>query len=275
MTGGGGRAAPRATAAVIARALVLLGLLPIARAGWAQDFQSPWSAAEPAAATLLEHGLPRAAPGTALEFLGGRWLGLAGLETRALALATGWRSARLAAGLSSTGDADLGWTTAALAAGVGEERAGAALRTAGRRDRAPRAGGGREQGIEAGAGAWLSAGPVLRVWASSPQLWVDGAAPPLSRGFVVGAALSGADLFGWIARESVRLGRGDDLHASHAAALGWSGAGLTLAFEARDQPLRGAVAVAAAAGPVAIAARLEGHPVAGETTHLALRWGTR
>lgn len=234
---------------------------------------SPWSATEPAATTLLEHGLPRGGPGTTLEFLGGRWLGLAGLETRAFALATGWRSARFAAGLSSTGDAELGWTSAALAAGVGHEPAGAALRVLGRRDRAPREDGRRDDGIEAGAGAWLRAGSSLRVWSSAPQLWVDGAAPPLARGFVLGAAVSAADVFGWIARESVRLGMDDELHASHAAGLGWSGVGFTLTLEARDQPLRGAIALAAGAGPVAIAARLENHPVAGETTHLALRWG--
>jgi len=246
-------------------------LLACGEAG-AQDFASPWSATEPAAVTLLEHGLPGAQPGSSLEFIGGRWLGLEGLETRALGVATGWRSARFAAGASSTGDAELGWTSAAIAAGASQGNAGAALRAVARRGRAPLDGGRRDDGIEAGAGARLRAAPNLELWASAPQLWVDGASPPLARGLVLGGVLSASDVTLWIARESVPLGLGDDLHASHAAGLGWSVAGVTLRFEARDQPLRGAIAIAAGAGPVEVAARVENHPVAGETTHLALRW---
>lgn len=252
-------------------AAALAAALALAAPALAQDFASPWAPLEPAAANLLEHGLPSAEPRAALELIAGRWLGIAGLETRALALGGGWRSARVAIGLSQTGDPELGWSAAAIGAGFGRETAGAALRFAGRRDRAAELGGWRSGGSEAGAGCWLRAAPALRLWASAPQLWVDGAAPPLARGFVIGAEATGTEFTAWVSRETVRLGGGDALHASHAAGLAWMAGGLRFALEARDQPLRGALTLAAGAGWVGVAIRMESHPVAGETTHLAIR----
>lgn len=241
-------------------------------AALAQDFASPWSAADQAAFALLEHALPPPSPGAVLECAVGRWLGTE-VETRALAAGAAWRSARFAAGVSQTGDAEIGWSAFALAVGAAREDAGAALRFAGRRDRMPRADGIRMDGGEAGAGAWLCPAPALRLWASAPQLWVDGSSPPLARGLVLGAEAAGAEAFAWIARESAPLGLDDALHASHAVGLGWRGAGLRLALEARDLPLRGAIALSAAVGPLEVAARIESHPVAAETTHLGMRLG--
>lgn len=234
----------------------------------AQDFAAPWPPAGGPAA-LLEHGATGVDRRAAVELLATQWLGQAGLETRAVALGAAWRSARAALGLSSTGDAAIGWTAAGLAAGVAHATAGAAVRMVGRLDRAPDPIGGRPAGAEAGAGAWLAAAPALDLYAAAPQMWADGASPPLARGFVIGARAAGVETSAWLERESVRGSAG--AFATHAAGVAWAPAGMRVVLEARDRPLRGAAMLALAAGPLEVAVRVESHPLAGATTQLGLR----
>lgn len=252
------------SAAWMAPALLVALAVPAA----AQDFAAPWPPAGGPAA-LLEHGASGADRGPVLELLATQWLGQPGLETRAAAVGAGWRSARAAVGLSATGDAAIGWTAAGLAAGVAHAAGGAAVRVVGRLDRAPDPGGRRPAGVEAGAGAWLAAAPALHLYAAAPQMWADGASPPLARGFVIGARAAGAETSAWLERESVRAPAA--AFATHAAGVAWAPAGMRVALEARDRPLRGAATFALAAGPLEVAVRVESHPLAGETTQLGLR----
>lgn len=245
--------------------------IAFARVALAQDF-APAAAAgpRPGPAALLDRALP--VSGEALAVEGGqiRWFAMPGLETRALSLLVPMRSVRVAAGLSQTGDGELGWTCAALAVGAAAEDFGLALRATARRDRAPgelfSSAAALGAGGEAGGGAWFAPVPGALLWAAAPQLWTTGEAPPLSRPLEMGARFEAGTLSAWLALGAPREGDEDARLLGLALARG----PLAVWAEGRDAPARGAIGLAADAGPLRVAARIEGHPVLGETTQLTL-----
>jgi hypothetical protein len=260
-------------AAALATAAVVLLSAPAA----AQDFEAPAPPASAAVAAgpadFLERALPVPRASPAVEALESRWYEVPGLTTRAVALAAGWRSVRAAAGISRTGEPELGWAAAAAALGVAGQGAGAALRCAARRDADPHAldvALGPGTGLEAGGGAWAEAGAGVVLFASAPQIFTRGAAPPLARGLEIGAAWSMDDLTLRVARVSDRGGAGA---ARHEAAFALRAGPFTAWLEARDQPARGALGLAARAGVLAVAGMVESHPLLGETVRLKLALG--
>jgi hypothetical protein len=225
------------------------------------------------AADFLERGQPPADPAAALELAAVRWHGLPELTTRSAAGAMGWRAVRIGLGLSQTGDPDLGWTALAAALGIADSIGGAAVRALARRDRTSPFGfddAGAAVGAEVGAGGWVAVTPRLTLWASAPQLWVAGEAPPLARALEIGAVARAGPLVLWLGRAAIpgalRSARGE-----HVAGAGTAIGPLWVALAARDQPLRGGLSLAAAARPIGVAAAVESHPVLGETVRLALR----
>ena len=249
-------------------ACAVLVLWPERAAG--QDFSTPappWPPATPSA--LLERGLPPPAPGVALELALVRWYGLDDLASRAVSVGGGWRSARVACGFGQTGDREVGWNTLAIAGGVAQSTAGAAVRAVARRDRVPsmevlpRDWGA---GIEIGAGAWVEAGHGVHVWALVPQLWTDGAAPPLDRGLELGAGAHRSDLGAWFTRTTARAGSAS--RGEHAAGVAAYGGPLTLWLAMRDRPFRGGVGVAGRLSGLQVAIEAESHPVLGQTLRL-------
>ena len=256
------------------RGLAFLLATLVSSPAWTQDFASP---APPSAyagastpAVFLERGLPAARPRIAAEALVTRWYEVPDLATRAVALAAGWRSLRAAAGISRTGEAELGWSTAAVAFGVAGQGAGGALRAAARRDDVPgalAAALGPGAGLEAGGGAWVEAGAGITLSASAPQIFARGVSPPLERGLEIGASWVMDDLSLRLTRVSTRGGAGA---AQHEAGLALSAGPLTVWLEARDQPTRGALGLAARAGMLVVAGAVESHPVLGETVRLSL-----
>ena len=178
-------------------ASLALGSPPTARA---QEFAIP-VAAPAFAGDLLERGLP-AGSGVSLTALHTRRP--LGLTTRTLTGEGGLASVRAALGIARTGDADLGWSTGAMALGVAGEEGGVAVRAALRRDDAAPV-GEEALGYEVGAGAWVSAAG-LRGWASAPQAWLGGMAPPLARGLAAGLDFDAGDGVVGIAREAPRRG---------------------------------------------------------------------
>jgi hypothetical protein len=245
--------------------------LASARGAHAQDF-APAAAAgpRPGPAALLDRALPVA--GEALAVEGGeiRWFAMPGLETRGLSLLVPARSLRVAAGLSQTGDGELGWTCVALSLGAVSEDCGLALRAAARRDRAPgellSSAASLGAGGEAGGGAWFTPVPGALLWATAPQLWVGGEAPPLARPLEMGARFEAGALSAWLALGAPREGDDGARLVGAAVARG----PLAVWVEGRDAPARGAIGITADAGPLRVAARMEGHPVLGETTQLSL-----
>ncbi len=253
------------SAALVTGALTLAVLA--ARTAAAQEFADPAPPGSGSAAALLERGLPGGGPGASVEAISTRWFALPDLVTRSVALGGGWRSARFALGVSRTGEGEVGWTSCHAAGGWTGPGVGAALRGCVRRYPAP--GGAALAGGEVGAGAWASASPDLRLWASAPQTWTGGEAPPLERRLELGALveLPGLDL--WLARAAAPGGaRG--LRAEHAVGLAARGGPLTAWVEVRDRPPRGAVGVASRMGALRVAAEVESHPVLGETVRLGL-----
>jgi len=249
----------------------LAGALTFARPVAAQDFvPAAAPGPQPGAAALLDRALPVANERLAAEACAARWFALPELGTKAVALLVPVRSLRLAAGLSQTGDGELGWTCVALSAGAASEDFGFALRAAARRDRAGGAlltsAASAGAGGEAGGGAWMAPAPGVRLWASAPQLWSAGEAPPLARPLELGARLERGALSAWLAIGAPR--EGDD--GERAAGVALAQGPLLVWAEGRDAPARGAIGLAAEAGPLRLAARIEGHPVLGETTHLSL-----
>ncbi|MBI1797500.1 MAG: hypothetical protein HYR74_10665, partial [Candidatus Eisenbacteria bacterium] len=100
-----------------ARAVALVVALAIAAAtgaiARAQDFATPVDAISPALASpcgMIEHGFAAVRTAPAIELATIRWFGLPELTTRAAAAAAGWRALRAAAGVSQTGDPEVGWT---------------------------------------------------------------------------------------------------------------------------------------------------------------------
>ena len=267
------RAPPRI--ALVARpawaALAALAMAGSPAPAGAQDFACPAPAC-PAGAPLaaLETGVIAGARGFAIQGATLTRSGLPELTTRAAGVAVAAHGACGAAGLSQTGDPELGWTAVALALGGASRATGATVRAVARRDRHPRPADGPlgpGVGAEAGAAAWARAGGGLTLWAAAPQLWMRGAAPPLARALELGGRWSGGDLGAWLVSRTPPRGA---LAAEHEA-------GLTLALgpcrawaRARDGPARGAVGIEVCAGGVGLAAEVESHPVLGETAMLAL-----
>jgi hypothetical protein len=260
-------------------AALALGLGVAARAA-AQEFAPP----EPAGpggspGGFLEYGLPPAAPAAALEAAFTSWFGLPELETRALSAGTGYGALRAAAGVAQMGARDIGWDAAALAGGVVVAGGGAGLRAVARRDRAIPPGSaaaaslGARAGVEAGWGAWVAAGRGLTLWATVPQTWVSGTAPPLERPLEIGARYEPAGgargLALWLSRAAPSAGGAPD----HGAGLSLAAGPLLAWAAARDRPLRAGVGLAAAGRLVRVAAVVESHPDLGETVRLSLGLG--
>lgn len=258
------------------RALAAIGLLLASRCG-AQDFGAPVPAG-PARSPLafLECGLPSAGPGPRIAGSTTRWFALPELTTRALGLGASWRGARAALGLSQTGDPELGWTALGLVAGAAGPTCGGSLRAVARRDRhlRPEAGPlGPGVGLEAGAGAWADAGGDLTLWASAPQIWLRGAAPPLARGLEIGGTFRTRDTRFWLLhRASLREADG---RAAHEAGLVLDAGPLSAWARARDGPLRGGLGLAARARGAEAAVEVSSHPVLGETVSLAITVSAR
>lgn len=257
--------------AAIHAVVTLVGILCRAAFASAQDFAPPAPVGPAAgAAALLERALPAAADRLSLEGVTVRWLGLPDLETRAASLLVPAGSVRAALGVSQTGDAALGWTALALAVGAAADGAGFGLRVVARRDRAggalltsaPALG----SGVEAGAGGWLALAPHWCLWAQAPQLWVSGEPPPLSRPLELGARCESGPLAGWLAL----IAPGDGTDGERVGGFAIARGALSVWAEARDGPLRPSVGLTAEAGPLRVAVRVEGHPVLGETSQLAL-----
>ena len=252
------------------RALLLVLLL--ARAAAAQDF----AGASPAGSIrvpdgLLDRALPPAAASLGAAASQTRWWGLPGLETRAAAVSGSFHSWRAALGLSQTGEPEIGWTALGLGLGAASLHAGAGVRACARRDRdAPwsvtrafAAG----SGVEAGAGAWLAPVAGIRVWASAPQMWTGGAPPPLARALEMGVR-AGDENAAWVRLVAPRAAddgeRALGLSLFVAPVLAWA--------EVRDGPLRGSVGLSATVATLRVDARVDAHPLLGETVRLALAW---
>jgi hypothetical protein len=265
------REAARSRAAALILAPLALLALVAARCG-AQDFASP-ALAGPAVSplALIESGLPSAATRTSLAASATRWFALPELATRSLGIGGSWRGACAAFGLSQTGDPELGWTALGLALGGASPRCGGALRAVARRDRLPGAEPGPlgpGAGLEAGAGAWADAGAGLTLWASAPQVWLRGAAPPLARGLELGAALRAGDGGLWLLRRAPA--RDADDRAGHEAGLAFGLGVLSAWARARDGPLRASIGLAARARLAEASAEVSSHPVLGETVSISI-----
>lgn len=243
----------------------------------AQDFDLPAPAWPPVVAgRWLERALPPAAATPVLEAGIVRWHGLDALVTHSLAAGAGWRSLRVGLGLAQTGEPDLGWTTLATVLGAVTPGAGASLRIAARRDRISGFGFdehvpavGAAVGAEAGAGAWFDARDHLHIWASAPQIWLGGSAPPLQRPLEIGAAADLGTVTMWFARAGVP---GRDA-GGREGGLSTAAGPLSLWLTARDRPLRGGLGVAARAGLLRAACEVDSHPVLRETARLSLAIG--
>ncbi|MGH7740857.1 MAG: hypothetical protein ACRENS_02415 [Candidatus Eiseniibacteriota bacterium] len=259
----------RRLAAGTAVAIALAVLLARARGACAQDFASPAPAAEfgtPAA--LLERALPGARQRASLELLAIAWDPAAELSTRALAALTAWRGLEWSAGWSSTGDGELGWNAAAIAIGQASDSHGAGVRALVRRDRAPSPGyGTRAIGAEAGAGFWSAIGSHGRIWASAPMAFETGEAPPLDRGLETGMSVRVREYSAW-GLWSAPAGAVDA--AERTLGVTCEAGLLALWAEARDRPLRGSIGVRARRGALTVLARVDEHPLLGETARLSL-----
>jgi hypothetical protein len=243
-----------------------------ASAASSQDFAgAAHAAATDDAFALLERALPTAEPGLAAAVAQTRWWDSRDLETRAAAFSGGWRTLRASCGLSQTGAPELGWTALALAAGCAGADAGAGLRACARVDRdAPWSAervAAAGAGYELGAGAWLVPAAGVRVWASAPQMFTRGAAPPLARALELGVR-AGGDTGAWLLLRAPRAGDDGERALGVEIAL----APLAAWAEVRDSPLRGGAGMRATVGRVGVEARVDVHPVLGETLRAALSW---
>jgi len=253
-----------------------LVLLVLATPALAQDFESPAPAWPPGpASVLLERGLPPAARSPVLEGGATRWHGIAALSTRSAAAACGWRAIRAGLGLSQTGEPDVGWTALAAALGAADRGGGASVRAVARRDRTSPFGfdaWGAPVGVEIGGGAWIEAAAGLHVWASAPQMWTRGAAPPLARPLEIGGALDLGGVTLWLSRAGI-AGSPRGGRSERAAGLATTSGPFDVWLSARDQPLRGGLGVAVRSRALRAAAQVESHPVLGETARMSLAVG--
>jgi hypothetical protein len=237
----------------------------------AQDFESAGHAGPGHAPSgFLDAGLPGAARGVQIEALTLTRYGLPELGTRAAAAAVGWRSLRIAAGLSQTGDPEIGWNAFGLAAGAAQARWGAGLRAAARRDQTvldPLT----RWSFEAGGGAWIALEAPIVLWASAPQMVAAGGAPPLVRGFAMGAALAGAGARAWFQHEARPEVPGAEV--AHRAGVALEGGGFTVWAEGLDAPLRAVVGVRGHAARVTVEVSVTSHPLLGDTVRAAVVLG--
>ena len=243
----------------------------------AQDFVSASIAGpSPSPLVLLEDGLPSGRTGIAAEASVTRWWGLPDLATRSVAIGASFRSLRCAGGISQTGEADLGWSSAGVALGAAGDSWGVALRGVARRDRdrdAVSSALGPGLGAEAGAGAFIEPSPGLAGWASAPQLWTRGLAPPLTRALEIGGRASVDDFIVWLAqRAAPRTGAGSGVRTLGIALSIFP---LRVWVEARNHPLRGTAGVEARAGGLSAGLEIESHPALGETVRVSLGWGAK
>lgn len=239
----------------------------------AQDFASAapsWP--RNSASAILEDGISNAGSSIALDATVTRWFGLESLETRSLAGMVRARAVVLAAGVSQTGNPETGWTAAGVAVGAASDRGGIAIRGVARRDRLTRFafdGDARTAGGEVGAGAWTGTGANLKIYASAPQLWREGAAPPLGRALSLGMAWEGGGFSAWLVRRAVK-GVSGGRTGEHEAGVTLAGGPLAFWCAARDRPLRASLGVSAALGGVRSAVALDSHPVLDETRRLTV-----
>jgi len=255
--------------------LALLGLCASAPLARAQEFAGSTPSGESRGlGAMLEHGL--VGPTTfGVETGVTRWFALPDLQTRTAALGLSARSLHVTAGVAATGEREWGWNTAAMAVGVAQPTFAVAMRAAFRRDRdwwgAPPGVLGRATGAEAGAGAWLQAAAMVRVWVSAPQIWTRGTAPPLARALESGVRVGDDGLTGWLALRAPTAT--DD--GARVAGASLARGGLACWAEVTDGPLRASVGVRAELVGLACGVRLDAHPVLGETTRLTLAWAPR
>ncbi len=263
----------RAGAPLRASVVVLACLCRIALAAspaHAQDFERGGEAgAASGPAAFIAGARPPADGFASAEALGLSRFGLPEISTQAIAAGGGWHSLRAAAGFSQTGDAEIGWSAWGAALGVASSRWGAGVSGIARRDRTPRA-GLPWWGYECGMGLWVRAAPRVVAWASAPQLWSDGAAPPLERGLAVGVRAEGDGLYAWFEHET----RPDAAAAvTHRGGVALVEGPFEVRAEGLDAPLRAALGVRARAAFVTACARVESHPLLGETVTVALAIG--
>jgi hypothetical protein len=240
----------------------------------AQEFAAPAAAGPGGVATLLEWALPDTSEGASLAILSTRWFGLPEMVTNSVAAGGSWRSARFAIGLSHSGDSDLGWSAVGVAGGWAGPVAGAGLRVCARGYPAASGSATAPGGIECGAGAWALAAPHVGLWASAPQIWNAGEAPPLERWLELGASLSTPGIQCWLVRAAAP-GAGGGVRAEHAFGVSSRGGPVAAWAELRDRPPRGALGLGAWTRLAGVAARVESHPVLGETVRLGLVVGAR
>ena len=168
------------------------------------------------------------------------------LTTRAIAGQANWRSLAWGAGISSTGDGEIGWNSVAVAIGHATASHGVGVRALARRDRAAAIDRqDRLLGAEAGAGFWSSIGSRGRIWASAPMALIVGEPPPLDRGLETGVSVQAREFSAW-ATWDAPAGAVDA--AERSIGLACESGAVALSAEARDRPLRGSVAVSRAAG---------------------------
>lgn len=249
-------------------AVLLAATACAAATAFAQDFERagpPGPAPGPLA--FLDSGLAPAGAAPAATALGVTRYALPELSTRAAAAGAGWRSLRIAAGFSQTGDPELGWNALGAAAGVAHARWGAGVRGLARRDRtvidpAARWGG------EVGAGAWLRPEAPVLVWAAAPALWTGAGGAPLARGFTTGAALLAEGARVWFEHEA--RPEAARARAAHRAGIALEAGVFALWAEALDAPLRATLGIGARAGALRIEAAMESHPLLGETARATL-----
>jgi hypothetical protein len=259
-------------------ALTILALTaiasPAAHDAAAQEFApAAPSGPEPGPSSMLERSLPAppagaaAAPASA-ECTLTRWNALDSFTTRSAAIMGAWRAGRIALGISSTGDAELGWNAAAIVAGVTTSRAGAALRVIGRRDRSPpEIGAMRSAGLEVGAGFWSRIGEAFTLWMSAPGMVGAGEPPPLERGIESGVRASSATFSAWGALIAPSSG---DPSISRVAGVLCRSRNAQLWIEGRTVPLRASAGLALSRGHLRVAVQTDEHPVLGETLHVSL-----
>jgi hypothetical protein len=254
------------------RALGVLALLVVCAEARAQDFDSPQPGARfETAAVLLEDGLPPAVARWTAEGSSVGRHAIAELSTRAVAVGGAWQVLRVAAGLSQTGDPQLGWTAVGAGLGVAGANAGFGVRAAARRDRwwlAEATPLGSGLGAEAGLGAWIRPTSRIDVWASAPHIWVRGSAPPLERGLRTGVRMRWSEISAWVEQEVRAPGAAPAV--AHRAGIELAAGATRLWASVLDAPLRATVGVATALSWLGVAAEAESHPVLGETVRLAV-----
>lgn len=217
----------------------------------------------------IERGLPEAHGLLRVEAAATRWFGLESFETHVTAIGVAWRSVRVAAGVSRTGDAELGWNAVGLAIGGAHESFGAALRGVARRDLATEAARfGEGAGIEAGGGAWVRIAARLRAWSTAPRLWTSGLAPPLPGELELGMGFDVDTGRMWLARRAPH--DGDFGAAVRVAGVEIEGAPGSAWIEARDRPLRCALGAAVRVRSLVVSISIESHPVLDETVTVGL-----